>query len=337
MTLPQENPPEDVTPPPSVGDLRYLARQPILELDKQLHGYELLFRSGETIAYADVAQDHASLSTLDLSLLLGAESFTGGHRAFVNCTRAALCSGVLRRLPRELLVFEVLEDVPADEETVRNCRALKDAGYKLALDDIVSEHDPRTPFFELADYIKADFLLTDAARQQAMARRFARRGVHLVAEKVETPQQFQSAVSMGYTLFQGFFFCRPETLKAGAMPSSSLACLDILRRVNQQEIDLPELARVIRQEPALCYRLLRYLNSAACRQALNGLHNRLGLALALSVAAGRGQWQQVPALCAQLGCTAQDALLWQQDARLSVDAMLDGQKDESLPAAEEPF
>ena len=253
--------PSDVASP--MGDLRYIARQPILDNTKQLYGYELLFRSGATIACNDVNSDRASQSTLDLSLLVGAGSLTDGRRAFINCTRSSICSGVLRTLPKEVVVLEVLEDVPSDEETVRNCRELKQAGYKIAMDDIVSTLDERIPLLELADYVKTDFLLTDARQQLELARRFGHRGAIMLAEKVETHEQFHAAVSMGYTLFQGYFFCRPETMKARGLPSLHLGYLDILRRVYEKEIDIPALSRVIREEPALCYRLLRYLNSAA--------------------------------------------------------------------------
>jgi EAL and modified HD-GYP domain-containing signal transduction protein len=245
------------------SEMRFIARQPILDCSQQVYAYELLFRSGEQIAFNDVDSERAAQATLDLSLLLGAGSFTEGHRAFINCPRSALCSGVLGTLPKEVVVLEILEDVPADEETVRSCRQLKAAGYKFAMDDIISCEDERVALFELAECIKTDFLLTDARQQLAIARRFGRQGVQMLAEKVETHAQFRAAMRMGYTLFQGYFFCRPETLTARDLPSSNLRYLEILRKTYQREINIPALAQAIREEPALCYRLLRYLNSAA--------------------------------------------------------------------------
>ena len=247
---------------PGASDTRFIARQPILDSAQQLYGYELLFRSGATISFADMDCENAVQATFDLSLLLGAESFTEGHLAFINCTRKALCSRVVDTLPKDSVVLEILENVPADEETVRECRRLKAAGYKIALDDIVSTTE-RLELCELADIIKVDFLLTDTKQQLAIARRFARRGVQLLAEKVEMHEQFSAAVKMGYTLFQGYFFCRPQTLEARDLPSTHLGYLEILRQVYEREVDVPALARAIREEPSLCYRLLRYLNSAA--------------------------------------------------------------------------
>jgi c-di-GMP-related signal transduction protein len=194
-----------------LGEFRFMARQPILDKARRLYGYELLFRSGPNNAFADLASEGATQSVLDLSLLLGAGSFTDGYRAFINCTRTHLTSGVLRMLPKDLVVLEILEDVPADEEILTECRKLKGEGYTIAVDDIVSARE-RTELIDLADIIKVDFLLANEQQQKEIAHRFARSGVQLLAEKVETHEQFQAAVKMGYTLFQGYFFCRPETL-----------------------------------------------------------------------------------------------------------------------------
>jgi len=247
---------------PQAGEMRFIARQPILDCKQQLYGYELLFRAGAKDTFCSADTDTMTRSTLDLSLLLGAESFTEGHRAFVNCTREVLCSGVVESLPKNLVVLEILEDIAADEETVRACHRLKSAGYQIALDDVVSVDD-RPAFVEIADIIKVDFLLTDAAQQEALAKRFGKHGVQLLAEKVETHEQFQSALKMGYTLFQGYFFCRPVTMEAKDLPSMHTGYLNVLRKVYEPELDFHALERAIREEPSLCYRLLRYLNSAA--------------------------------------------------------------------------
>jgi EAL and modified HD-GYP domain-containing signal transduction protein len=254
---------ENGAPDAANSEMRFIARQPILDCNQQLYAYELLFRSGENAAFNDADGERASQSTLDLSLLLGAGSFTEGHRAFINCTRSTLCSGVVSTLPKELVVLEILEDVPADAETVECCRQLRASGYSFAMDDIVSDEDERHALIGLSDYIKTDFLLTDARQQLSIARRYGRNGRQMLAEKVETHEQFTAAKAMGYTLFQGYFFCRPQTLKARDLPSSHLGYLKILQKAFQREINIPELAQAIREEPSLCYRLLRYLNSAA--------------------------------------------------------------------------
>ena len=253
-----------MTPPQGLTgeETRFIARQPILDCKRDVYAYELLFRSRADISFFDATLESAARSTIDLSLLLGAESFTDGLPAFINCTRESLCMEIAGTLPKDIVVLEILEDVPADEETVRQCYRLKQAGFRIALDDIVSTVD-RLALLEIADIVKVDFLLTDTAQQSALARRFQKRGVQLLAEKVETHEQFQAAVKMGYTLFQGYFFCRPVTMTAKDLPSVHLGYLEILRKVFEPEIDLAAVERAIREEPSLCYRLLRYLNSAA--------------------------------------------------------------------------
>jgi EAL and modified HD-GYP domain-containing signal transduction protein len=264
------------------GETRFIARQPIIDRNQETYGYELLFRSGAVVSFNDSDCESATRSTIDLSLLLGAESFTDGLPAFINCTREALCSGIAGTLPKDLVVLEILEDVPADEDTVLECIRLKQAGYRIAMDDIVSTED-RLPLLAIADIIKVDFLLADQAQQAAIAKRFAGRGVQLLAEKVETREQFQNAVAMGYTLFQGYFFCRPMTMTAKDLPSVHRGYLEILRKVYEPELDFLAIERAIREEPSLCYRLLRYLNSPVF-----GLHQVHSIVHALNLL-GRDQ------------------------------------------------
>jgi c-di-GMP-related signal transduction protein len=243
------------------SEYRYMARQPIFNGEVGLHGYELLFRSGPDAVFADMSCESATESILDFSLVLGPGSFTDGSRAFINCTEKHLRMGVLHMLPKELVVLEILEQVPANDELVEKCRQLKAEGYTIAIDDIVSVTD-RNKLTDLADIIKVDFQLTGIEEQKEIAVRFAKSRMILLAEKVETHEQFRTALKMGYSLFQGYFFCRPETLRRKALPSAHLGYLRVLRQALQSEIDIPEMAKAIRSEPALAYRLLRFMNSA---------------------------------------------------------------------------
>jgi c-di-GMP-related signal transduction protein len=248
-------------PFPEGSEYRFMARQPILNPTVQLYGYELLFRSGPDTAFADMTCEGATESILDFSLVFGPGSFTDGSRAFINCTEKHLRLGVLHMLPKELVVLEILEGVPPSDENVEKCRKLKAEGYTIAIDDMVSATDGNQ-MIDLADIIKVDFLLADLEQQRAIAKRFAKSKVQLLAEKVETHQQFQEARKMGFSLFQGYFFCRPETLSRKALPSAHLGYLKVLRQAFQPEMDIREMAHAIRLEPSLAYRLLRFINSA---------------------------------------------------------------------------
>jgi EAL and modified HD-GYP domain-containing signal transduction protein len=241
---------------------RYIARQPILNRDQDTHGYELLFRSGPEDFFNCNDPDLATCQTIDLSLFSDSMTLTGAYPAFINCTRNILVHDVITLLPRDRVVIEVLEDVIADEEVIAACDRLRRAGYLIALDDYVPTPDTMR-LLPFADIVKVDFLASDAARQAGVAADMRRRGIRLLAEKVETREQFQFAMRLGYHYFQGYFFCRPQSLKMQDIPCSKLSYIHVLSIANSESFEVNELERAILREPSLCYRLLRYLNSAA--------------------------------------------------------------------------
>jgi c-di-GMP-related signal transduction protein len=247
---------------PGPHTLRYLARQPILDLRENVFGYELLFRGGSAGFLSAINSDRASMTTMDSSLLLGAASLTGGKRAFINCTRELLVSGLVTLLPADLTVLEVLEDVVPDLEVLQSCRKLRTQGYSLAMDDFIAR-DSGSPLLELVKYVKVDLRATTRSEQKTIARQLIRRGITLVAEKVETREDFDFVASLGYTFFQGYFFCRPVTLATRDIPTTAQTHLRLLQQSQAPELDILGLEKIIRPEVALCYRLLRYLNSAA--------------------------------------------------------------------------
>lgn len=250
------------TEPSEVASLRYLARQPILDVAENVIGYELLFREGAAGFLSAINSDRASMTTMDSSLLLGPASLTGGKRAFINCTRELLVSGFVTLLPPDLCVLEILEDVVADEEVLQACRKLRNQGYSLAMDDYVAK-DSGSPFLDIVKYVKVDLRATSREEQEVIARELRRHGLTLVAEKVETREDFEYVSSLGYRYFQGYFFCRPVTIAARDIPATAQAHVRLLKVSQSFEVDLAGLEKLIRPEVALCYRLLRYLNSAA--------------------------------------------------------------------------
>jgi EAL and modified HD-GYP domain-containing signal transduction protein len=240
----------------------FVARQPIFDRERALFAYELLFRSGPENAFPHGDGDHASSSVIGHGLLsFGLDALVGDRRAFVNVTRNVLLRGLWSLFPRERVVVELLEDVPPDPEVVEACRALKQAGYLLALDDFVQRPD-YAPLVELADIVKVDFLATQGAQRRALAQALRGRGVELLAEKVETGEDVAEGIALGYAYFQGFFFEKPEMVSRRDVPGSKLNYLRFLREVDQRAIDLDRLEEVIKQEVSLSVRLLRYLNAA---------------------------------------------------------------------------
>jgi c-di-GMP-related signal transduction protein len=242
--------------------MKFIARQPILTRERSVYAYELLFRSGIQNSCEGINLEQASASMFDTSFLIGLQRLTGGQRAFVNCPRDFLLQDYISLFPRDLVVVELLETIEPDVDVVDACRHLKQIGYLLALDDFVDTPD-WAPLIEIADFIKVDFRLTNRGEQRALAARYAGKGIRMIAEKVETPEEFSEAMAMGYSLFQGYFFCRPEMMQQRDIPAFKLAYLELLRSATAREFDMEALAAKIKVETSLTFKLLRYLNSAA--------------------------------------------------------------------------
>lgn len=239
---------------------RFVARQPILTADEKTFGYELLFRDGVEDYFRNPDSEAASRSTLDTSLLMGLDILSDGHRAFINCTRDVLLKDYITLLPPTQTGVEILETVPPDDLVIAACGRLKQLGYLIALDDFGMD-DPREPLVSYADVIKVDVRSTSATDAAGMVRRYAPKKCRLLAEKVETREEFLEAKKSGFAYFQGYFFRRPELMQAREIPASRANYLRLLQAISRPELDPRELETAIKGEASLCYRLLRYLNS----------------------------------------------------------------------------
>ncbi len=242
-----------------------IARQPILDRERALYGYELLFRDGldNALDALDLPDGTEATSQVisNSVLMFGIDALTGGGKAFINVTRDVLLSGHIYLLPKDTVIPEVPESVSSDREVIEACRKLKKSGFQIALDDIGPD-DPG-PLLEIADIVKVDFQRTGEERQRALVDDLGARGVTLIAEKIEEYDQFARAVDLGFDYFQGYFFARPETLSRPEIPGSKRQCLDLLSEINRPDLNFDELHNIIKRDVSLTYRLLRYLNSAS--------------------------------------------------------------------------
>src|SRR6267154_3398493 len=249
---------------PALSSVRYnyVARQPIFTADEKVFGYELLFRDGVEDYFRETDADAASRKTLDTSQQMGLQTLCEGRRAFVNCTREVLLKDYVTLLPSERTVVEVLESVPADDLVKAALQRLKQAGYMIALDDFVLD-DARTPLVELADIIKVDLRLTTPEQRATLVHRFGPWRCRMLIEKVETREEFNATKTAGFIYFQGYFFRKPELLQAKEIPANRLNYLRLLQAVSKPDLEVREMEELIKHEASVCYRLLRYLNSAA--------------------------------------------------------------------------
>lgn len=240
----------------------YVARQPIFTADEKVFGYELLFRDGVEDYFREKDVDAASRHTLDRTLQMGLQTLCDGKRAFVNCTREVLLKDYVTLFPSPYTVVEVLESVPPDDLVKAALERLKLAGYMIALDDFTI-NDPRASLADLADILKIDMQATNAQDRATLIGRYGPWRCRMLAERVETREDFAQTRTAGFIYFQGYFFRKPEVMQAKEIPANRLNYIRLLQAVSKPDLEIRELEQLIKVEASVCYRLLQYLNSAA--------------------------------------------------------------------------
>lgn len=261
-----------------VGEL-FLGRQPIIDRRLALAGYELLFRAGEENEARFDDGDLASTQVLVSTFMeLGLEAVVGSHRAYVNLTRPFLTGEIAIAMSPEQVALEVLEDVAADQSVLDGVRRLRDAGYRIVLDDFRAS-PASEPLLALAHVAKLDVLALSGDELAEHVDMLHRLGIEVVAEKVETPEMHERCLDLGCDYFQGYFFCRPQMVRGRSLPASRLAVLTLLARLEDPEVSLEELERLIVQDVTLSYRLLRYINCAtfALRREIESIREAIVL------------------------------------------------------------
>ena len=239
----------------------YVARQPIFSTNKSIYAYELLFRDGTANFVPDIDGDVATGAVMSNSVLtIGIESILGDKRAFINFTQNLLVKKAPLLLPQETTVVEILEDVSPEPDLLAACREMAGAGYLLALDDF--EFSPELmPLIEMAHIIKFDFRLTPLTEIEAYLQQLPPGKRRLLAEKVETHEEFETAQEMGFELFQGYFFCKPEVIRGREIPGSQLNLLQLMSELNKKDFQFDQLENLVAQDVGLSYKLMRYINS----------------------------------------------------------------------------
>jgi c-di-GMP-related signal transduction protein len=241
----------------------FVARQPIFDRQRHLYGYELLYRSDAAHTQFDGTEAaSATQQVISITILsLGLENLLGGKKAFVNFDERLLREGAYLHLPSQNTVIEILESVEPTSDLIALCRAIRDKGYTIALDDFVSSPQFE-PLTRLAQLIKVDVRITGKPEQERLLRTYQPRGIAMLAEKVETYEEFEWTRAAGYDYFQGYFFARPSLIRSQQVPANKLHCLRLLTEVQKPDLDFKRMEALIRLDVALAYRLMRYVNSA---------------------------------------------------------------------------
>lgn len=241
----------------------YVARQPIFDINQKVQAYELLFRSGLDNFFPDIDGDVATSKVISNSFIsIGLDELTKGKKAFINFTRKLIVNGAASALPKEVMTIEVLESIEPDEEVLEALFILKHQGYTIALDDFVLK--PKfQPFIDLADIIKIDFMGTKKIDRWRIVNSYESKGITFLAEKIETSEEFHEAKDIGYTLFQGYFFCKPEIIQGTDIPGYKINYLELLKEINTPNIDFDKMEAIIKRDVSLSFKLLKLINSVA--------------------------------------------------------------------------
>ncbi len=241
----------------------FVARQPIFDKQEKVQAYELLFRSGLENFYPDIDGDIATSKVISNSFIsIGLDELTQGKKAFINFTRELLVNGAANAIPKELMTIEVLENIDPDYDVVVALTDLKKQGYTIALDDFVLDKKFE-PFIELADIIKIDFIQSNRFERKKLVDIYKNRGITFLAEKIESYEEFEEAKFLGYDLFQGYFFCKPEIIQGKDVPGYKINYLELLKEVNMPDIDFNKMESIIKRDVSLSYKLLKLVNTVA--------------------------------------------------------------------------
>ena len=240
----------------------HVARQPIFNTEKNVIGYELLFRNGTDDFFPGSDSDQATADVINSSFFLKiVDDLTGGKKAFINFTPRLIKQQIMTILPSQSLAVELTETFEKDPEVLEACRQLKEKGYMVVLDDFVF-YKNSDALIKVADMVKVDFVATKEVERKSIAQRIKPFGVSLLAEKVESYFDFKQAKELGYEYFQGYFFGRPEVFSGRDIPGYTVNYLNMLREASRSEIDFDKLEQIFRRDVALSFKILKFINSA---------------------------------------------------------------------------
>lgn len=241
----------------------FLARQPILDRNENLCAFELLFRAGHSAVEADVSDDTHATAQVMLNAFgeMGIANVLGAHKGFINLDAKFLYSDMVELLPRQQVVLELLETVVIDDAVIARCHELKAMGFSLALDDVLELCDEIKPLLDIVDIVKLDLMQIDPARLPALIKCLRQYPVKLLAEKVEDREQARRCMEMGFDMFQGYYFARPETLSGKRTDPSKTVLLRILTLM-LSDAENEKIVNAFKEHPTLVYNLLRMVNSA---------------------------------------------------------------------------
>ncbi|MBJ7265934.1 HDOD domain-containing protein [Idiomarina abyssalis] len=239
----------------------YIARQPILTRDQKVYGYELLFRDSNSNSFPNIDPNEATSKLLLEQHLLGdIQTLCMGKQAFINFHARTLLNDFPSFLNARTVWVELLETVGVDAPLLEACSSTTSKGYRIALDDhdFDGQWDPVIPMINM---VKVD-IQEQGLNLESKIRFFKEKGIPLLAERVETYDEFERCLELGFDYFQGFFFEKPQVVQQKSLSPNRISKLTLLSEVHKKELDLNTIRQIIEQDLSLTYSLLKLVNSA---------------------------------------------------------------------------
>lgn len=241
----------------------FVARQPILDRKMKTYAYELLFRQGLTNAFPQISSEKATTTLLSEQFLSQPiDSLVGDKICFINFPYSLIVEGIIDSLPPQKIVVEILEDASPNDTLLESIISLRKKHYTIALDDFTLDEE-WTKFLPYVSIIKFDWRLTptEVIQKYIDDHKEELEHIKLLAEKIETKQEFEAAKEMGFSLFQGYFFSKPEIVKQKALSANQMSVTQLFTEVVKEDINLDKIELILSQDQSLAYKLLRYVNN----------------------------------------------------------------------------
>ncbi|SLM30543.1 Diguanylate phosphodiesterase metal dependent hydrolase domain protein [Desulfamplus magnetovallimortis] len=245
----------------------YVGRQPILLKNKKTFAYELLFRNSLENSFPGIDGDIGTSTLLANTFFsIGIAEITGNKPGFINFTRDLIVNKTPLLFPKENIVIEILENVEPEQSVVNAIHEFRKKGYKVALDDFIFDKKFK-PLIKLAHIIKFDLMATPLPTIKGLVKALkSKLNITLLAEKVETYDEFTLAQEMGFTLFQGYFFSKPEVISKTDLSANKMTLLNLISEIGKSDIDFDKLSNIIKGDISISYKLMKFINSPYFRR-----------------------------------------------------------------------
>jgi EAL and modified HD-GYP domain-containing signal transduction protein len=251
-----------------MSDKIYIARQPIIDANNEIYAYELLFRMRDDDGEIKTLFDDDLLATAKVLVNalnhFGIKSLVNDSYAFLNIDQEFLMDQLIYAIPQEKFVLEILETTIINDVVIDKIKKLKELGYRFALDDVLncSEFISKfEPIFPYLDIIKLDVLLNDNKVDEKNLEIFRKYNIKLLAEKVETREQYETFKSYGCELFQGYYFAKPDVVVKKSLDPAYKKIFQLINLLDSDDVDVKDIVKEFESEVELSIQLLRFMNS----------------------------------------------------------------------------